>query len=152
MHFETTAIHAGNEPDEATGSIAPPLHLSTTFQRDESGATPRGYSYVRDGNPTQSRLESALAAIDSADAALVFASGMAACSALLGSLPAGSHVVLPDDSYYGMRIIANDFFPRWNLTASFIATHNLDAVRGAMTAATRLLWCETPSNPLMTVA
>jgi len=151
MHFETTAIHAGNEPDEETGSIAPPLHLSTTFERDESGATPRGYSYVRDGNPTQSRLESALAAIDSAEAALVFASGMAAASALLGSLPPGSHVVLPDDSYYGMRIIANDFFPRWNLTASFVAMHDLDAVRAAMTDATRLVWCETPSNPLMTI-
>lgn len=151
MHFETTAIHAGNEPDETTGAIAPPLHLSTTFERDESGSTPRGFSYVRDGNPTQVRLESALAAIDSAQAALVFGSGMAAASALLGSLPPGSHVVLPDDSYYGMRVIANDFFPRWNLTAMFVAMHDLDAVRAAMTDATRLVWCETPSNPLMTI-
>jgi cystathionine gamma-synthase len=151
MHFETTAIHAGNEPDELTGSIAPPLHLSTTFERDESGETPRGYSYVRDGNPTQSRLETALAAIDSGAAALAFASGMAAGSALLGSLAAGSHVVLPDDSYYGMRVIANDFFPRWNLTATFVAMEDLDAVRAAMTSSTKLIWCESPSNPLMTI-
>jgi cystathionine gamma-synthase len=151
MHFETTAIHAGNEPDEATGAIAPPLYLSTTFERSETGETPRGYSYIRDGNPTQARLETALAAIDSAAVALAFSSGMAAGAAVLGSLPAGSHVVLPDDSYYGMRIIANDFFPRWNLTSTFVEMHDLDAVRAAMTPVTRLIWCESPSNPLMTI-
>ena len=78
MHFDTKAIHAGAHVDDETGAIAPPLHLSTTFERSEEGEASRGYSYVRDGNPTQTRLEEALAAIDSADAALAFASGMAA--------------------------------------------------------------------------
>jgi cystathionine gamma-synthase len=152
MHFETRAIHAGAGTDETTGAIAAPLHLSTTFERDASGETPRGFSYIRDGNPTQARLEAALAALDSADAALAFASGMAAGAALLASLPSGSHVVMPDDSYYGMRVIANDFFPRWNLTATFVAMEDLSAVRDAMTDATRLIWCETPSNPMMKIA
>src|SRR3989442_7467154 len=79
MHFETKAVHAGGIPDEATGAVSQPLHLSTTFERNASDGQPsHGYSYIRDHNPTQTRLESALAAIDSADGALAFASGMAA--------------------------------------------------------------------------
>src|SRR6202011_4619794 len=97
MRFETKAVHAGGEPDEATGAIAPPIQLSTTFERNASdGAPSHGYSYIRDHNPTQTRLEEALAAIDSAEAALAFASGMAAATALFQTLPAGSHVVTPD--------------------------------------------------------
>src|SRR5437879_4134571 len=99
MHFETKAIHAGAAVDEETGALAPPLHLSTTFERTADGQTPRGFSYIRDANPTQSRLEEALAAIDSGSVALAFASGMAAASALLQSLPLGSHALLPSDGY-----------------------------------------------------
>src|SRR5512141_3351753 len=102
MHFETKAIHAGARPDPGTGAVAPPIHLSTTFERAADGSTPRGYSYIRDSNPTQTQLEEALAAIDSAAGALVFASGMAAAAALLQTAPRGSHVLLPDDSYYGV--------------------------------------------------
>jgi cystathionine gamma-synthase len=151
MQFETKAIHAGAEVDEATGAVAPPLHLSTTFERDTEGATPRGYSYVRDANPTQHRLEEALAAIDSAEAALAFASGMSAASALLQSLPPRAHVLFPDDSYYAIRTIAGDFFPKWGASSDFIAMEDADAVRRAMRDETRLLWCETPSNPLLKV-
>lgn len=152
MRFETKAIHAGAEVDEQTGALAPPLNLSTTFERSAEGDTPRGYSYIRDGNPTQSRLEEALAAIDSAEAALAFGSGMAASSALLQSLPRGSHVVLPADGYYAVRALAADYFPRWGLTSDFVSMTDLDAVRGAMRGETRVVWCETPSNPLMTIA
>src|SRR5437763_2334536 len=151
MRFETKAIHAGAEVDDTTGAVAPPLYLSTTFERDLQGGTPRGYSYVRDANPTQHRLEEALAAIDSAEAALAFASGMAAASALLQSLPPQSHVLFPDDSYYGIRAIAGDYFPRWGASSDFIAMEDLDGVRAAMRENTRVLWCETPSNPLMKV-
>src|SRR5579884_3611046 len=122
MHFETKAVHSGAAPDEATGAIAPPIQLSTTFERKASDGQPaHGYSYIRDHNPTQTRLESALAAIDSAEAALAFGSGMSAASALFQALPAGSHVILPEDGYYAVRILATDFFPRWGLTHDLVA-------------------------------
>jgi len=151
MHFETKAIHAGMRIDEETGAIAPPLHLSTTFERSDIGEASRGFSYVRDGNPTQERLEEALAAIDDAAAALAFGSGMAAGAALLQSLPHGSHVLLPDDCYYGYRALAEEYFERWGLTFDFLAMEDLDAVRAAMRDETRVLWAETPSNPLLKI-
>src|SRR5213079_702842 len=130
MHFETKAIHSGAQVDEETGALAPPIHLSTTFERRaDDGAPTHGYSYIRDHNPTQTRLEAALAAIDSGEAALVFASGMAAASALFQSLPSGSHVLLPEDGYYAVRILATDFFPRWGLTHDLTAMGELDRVR-----------------------
>jgi cystathionine gamma-synthase len=150
MHFDTKAIHAGAHVDEETGAIAPPLHLSTTFERTDAGEASRGYSYIRDGNPTQARLEEALAAIDSAEGALAFGSGMAAGAALLQSLPRGAHVILPDDCYYGYRALAEESFERWGLTFEVVAMEDLDAVRRALRAEA-LLWAETPSNPLMKV-
>src|SRR5205809_2463098 len=117
MHFETKAVHAGGESDEKTGAVSPPIYLSTTFERNKSdGAPAHGYSYIRDHNPTQTRLEEALVAIDSAAAALAFSSGMAAATCLLQTLPNGAHVILPDDGYYAVRTLASDFFPRWGLT------------------------------------
>ncbi|HEX9983311.1 MAG TPA: PLP-dependent transferase [Thermoanaerobaculia bacterium] len=151
MHFETRAIHAGNAIDAETGAVAPPIHLSTTFEQETDASTPRGYGYIREANPTQSRLEEALAAIDSGAAALAFASGMAAGAAVLQSLPAGAHVVLPDDCYYAYRLLAGESFARWGLTYDIVAMENLDAVRAAMRPATRLLWAESPSNPLMKI-
>jgi cystathionine gamma-synthase len=151
MHFETIAIHAGMHIDDETGAIAPPIHLSTTFERSEQGDTPRGFSYIRDGNPTQNRLEEALAAIDGGSKALAFASGMAAGTALMQAMPAGSHIILPDDSYYSFRAIAGEFFRRWNLTSDIVAMEDIEAVRRAMRAETKLLWIESPSNPLMKI-
>jgi cystathionine gamma-synthase len=152
MHFETKAIHAGGDPDDATGAIAPPIHLSTTFARSASDGQPvHGYSYIRDHNPTQTRLEEALAAIESGEAALAFGSGMAAAAAIFQSVPAGSHVLLPEDGYYAVRTIASDFFPRWEITHDFVAMHDAGAVAAAMRENTRAVWCETPSNPLMRI-
>jgi cystathionine gamma-synthase len=151
MHFDTKAIHSGAQVDEETGAIAPPLHLSTTFERNAEGQPSRGFSYVRDDNPTQARLEEALAAIDSAAAALAFGSGMAAGAALLQALPRGAHVLLPDDCYYGFRALAEESFDRWGLTFDFVAMENVDAVRQALRPETQLLWAETPSNPLMKI-
>jgi cystathionine gamma-synthase len=149
MKFETKAIHAGMHVDEETGAIAPPIHLSTTFERDAAtGGESRGFSYIRDGNPTQSRLEEALAAIDSAETALAFASGMAAGATVLQSLPRGSHVILPDDSYYAYRALAKEFFPNFDV----VAMEDLDALRNALRPETRLIWAESPSNPLLKVA
>ena len=151
MRFETKAVHAGMHIDEATGAIAPPLYLSTTFQRNEEGEPSRGYSYVRDSNPTQERLEEALAGIDGGAAALAFGSGMAAGAALLQALPRGAHVLLPDDCYYGYRALADDYFERWGLTAGVVAMEDLDAVRRAMRDETKVVWAESPSNPLLKV-
>ena len=151
MHFETKAIHAGQQIDEETGAIAPPLHLSTTFLRTEEGEPAKGYSYVRDANPTQDRLEETLAAIDGGEAALAFGSGMAAGAALLQTLPRGAHVLLPDDCYYGYRELAEEHFERWGLTHTFVGMDDLDAVRRATRGETRLLWAESPSNPLLKV-
>src|SRR5687767_12917044 len=151
MHFETNAVHSGAKTDETTGALAPPIHLSTTFERTAEGEPSHGYSYVRDANPTQDRLEEALAALDGGEAALVFASGMAAGAALLQSLPRGAHVILPDDCYYGYRALAEDFFERWGLTFDVVAMEDLDAVRGAMRAETKVVWSESPSNPLLKV-
>lgn len=153
MHFETKAIHAGARVDDETGAVAPPIHLSTTFERRaEDGEPSHGYSYIRDHNPTQTRLEEALAAIDSGAAALAFSSGMAAASALLQALPAGAHVLLPDDGYYAVRTLGSDFFPRWGLSHTFVDMADLGAVQRALKPETRAIWAESPSNPLMKIS
>jgi cystathionine gamma-synthase len=152
MRFETKAIHSGADTDAETGAIAPPIHLSTTFERRAEDGTPsHGFSYIRDGNPTQLRLEEALAAIDSASHALAFASGMAAVTSLLQSLPAGSHLILADDCYYGVRALAEEYLPRWGVACDLIPMEDPESVRAAVRPATRAIWCETPSNPLMNI-
>jgi cystathionine gamma-synthase len=142
-------------PDAETGAVAPPLHLSTTFQRDERGEAARGYGYIREENPTQTRLEEALAAIDSAEAALAFASGMAAAVAILQSLPRGTHVVLPDDCYYTVRALATESFAQWGLTSEIVALDGPERVEHALVrhkGSEVLIWAETPSNPLMKIS
>ncbi len=151
MKFETVAVHAGAEPDPATAALAPPIHLSTTYEHGPDGAMLHGFMYIRDGNPTQARLEESLAAIDSAAAALAFASGMAAASALLQSLPRGAHVLIAGDCYYAVRALAAEYFPRWGLEHDLVAMDDLGAVRAAVRPSTRALWVESPSNPLMTI-
>ncbi|HEU4522685.1 MAG TPA: aminotransferase class V-fold PLP-dependent enzyme [Thermoanaerobaculia bacterium] len=151
MHFETIAIHAGLETDPETGALAPPIHLSTTYERTEEGEESRGFGYIREANPTQVRLEQALAAIDSAKAALAFASGMAAGTAVLQSLPPASHVLLPDDSYYAYRALAAGIGAQWNLSFTVVPMEEEAAVRAAIRENTRLVWIETPSNPLLKI-
>jgi cystathionine gamma-synthase len=149
--FETRAAHAGGTPDPATGAVAPPIHLSTTFEHGPAAETPLGYIYVRDGNPTQTRLEEALAAVEGGEAALVFASGLAAAAAYLQAQPSGSHVVYPKDVYYGVRALCVEFLPRWGMEATAVDMTDLAQVRAAMRPTTRVVWTETPSNPLMEV-
>ena len=151
MRFETRVVHAGHRIDPASGSVAPPIVLSTTFARDAEGTPIGGHTYIRDSNPNQDQLEEALAPLEGGEAALVFASGMAAGTALLQSLPPGSHVLLPDDVYYGFRAAAEEFLPNWGIRASFVAMDDLEALAAAVRPETRLLWLETPSNPLLKV-
>ncbi len=147
MRLESLAIHAGAAPDAATGAVATPLHLSTTFQHGPAGERVAGFEYVREGNPNQERLETALTALEGGASALAFASGMAAINALFESLPPGSHVIYPRDCYTGLRVLAAEFLPQRGLSASAVDTADLDAVGQAFTTNTRCLWLETPSNP-----
>ena len=152
MKPETIAIHAGGEPDPATGALAPPIQLSTTYRHGPAGEREAGYEYTRESNPIQDRLETALAAIEGGGAALAFASGMAAQYAWLMALPAGSHLLLPQDVYQGLRVLAREFLVDKGIGASAVDTADIDAVRAAITPATRALWVETPSNPQLVVS
>ena len=152
MKPETIAIHAGGEPDPATGAVAPSIQLSTTFRHGPAGERAAGYEYVRETNPVQDRLETALAAIEGGAAALAFASGMAAQYAWLMALPAGAHLLVPRDVYQGLRTLAQEFLVDKGISASAVDTADVDAVRAAITPATRALWLETPSNPLLVVS
>jgi cystathionine gamma-synthase len=147
----TRAVHAGGKPDPATGAIAPPIHLSTTFEHGPAGEIPLGYMYIRESNPTQTRLEQALAEIEGGSSAVVFGSGLAAGAAYLQALPAGSHVIFPDDIYYGFRTIAQEFLPRWGMDSTALDMADLARVRAAVRPNTRVIWAETPSNPLMKI-
>ena len=151
LKLDTIAVHAGAGPDPATGALSPPIHLSTTFEHTPDSRSPKGFVYVRDSNPTQTRLEEALAAVEGGEGALVFASGMAAGTAFLHSMPAGSHVLFPSDIYYHFRVLASEFLPRWGMDSSAVDMEDLEAVRRALRRETRVIWAESPSNPLMKV-
>ena len=151
MKPETIAVHAGAEPD-STGALAPPLHLATTFRHGPAGEREAGYEYLREGGPTLTRLEDALAALEQGRRALAFASGMGGATALLGALPQGSEILIPEDVYHGVRVLASEFLQAQGISARAVPFEDLDAVRAALTPATRLVWAETPSNPGMRIA
>ncbi len=151
MKFETRVVHAGHRIDPATGAVSPPIVLSTTFARDAEGVPIGGHTYIRESNPLQEQLEEALAPLEGGEAALVFASGMAAGNALLQGLAPGAHVLFPDDAYYGFRLAAEEFLPNWGIRSDFVAMDDLAALAVAIRPETRLVWLETPSNPLLKV-
>lgn len=150
--IETLAVHAGGEPDEHTGAVSPPIHMATTFRHGPAGERQAGYEYQRESNPTQDRLETALAAMEGGQAGLCFGSGMAAMAAVLESLPAGSHLLIPDDCYTGLRVLGAEFLPQRGVTATAVDMADLAAVRAALRPETRMIWAETPSNPRLCVA
>jgi len=152
MRPETQFVHAGAMPDPATGALSPPIHLSTTYKHGPAGERVSGFEYVREGNPTQERLESALAELEQGAGALMFASGMAACSALLDSLPAGAHIVFPRDCYAGLRVLITEFLAHRGISATAVDIGDTDAVRAVLTPQTQCLWLETPSNPQLRLA
>jgi cystathionine gamma-synthase len=153
MRFETLAVHAAAGPEPGAGDVAPPIQLSTTYRHTPEGAPVGvgGHIYTRDSNPTQSRLETALAAIEGGEAALVFGSGVAAGAGLLQALEPGSHVLFHRDIYYAFKTAARDYLPRWGVEASFADLSDEAAARAAVRPNTRLLWAETPTNPMMEV-
>ena len=149
--IETLAARAGSRPDPASGALAPPLQLATTFEHTPDGRLPHGFLYQRYDNPTQLETEQVLAALEGARRALLFPTGMAAGATALQALPPGSHVLLCDDSYFSFRTLAAEQFPRWGLECSIVDFTDLDAVRAALRPNTALLWAETPSNPRLKV-
>ncbi len=150
--LETLAVHAGHEVDSATGAVSAPIYLSTTFQRESDGDYPRGYMYIRNDNPNRRALEIALAALEGGEAAAAFSSGCAATNAILQTLNAGDHVTISGDSYYGTQRVARDLFGRWKLGASLVDTTQLAEVDRALAQKPRLIWVETPSNPLLKIS
>jgi cystathionine gamma-synthase len=151
LKIETRAVHAGRRIDPATGAVTPPIHLSTTFERGADGEYPRGFSYAREGNPNRQALEECLAALQGGKEALVFASGQAVSAALLQGLEPGDHILAPEDVYYGLRQLIGEVFAKWPLETVYVDMTDADKVREAMRPNTRLIFVETPSNPLLQV-
>ncbi|MDD4866298.1 MAG: cystathionine gamma-synthase [Mycobacterium sp.] len=149
----TKAIHAGYRPDPATGAVNAPIYASSTFAQDGVGVLRGGFEYARTGNPTRATLEASLAAVEGGAFARAFSSGMAAADcALRAMLRPGDHLVIPSDAYGGTFRLIDKVFTQWNLTYTPVALSDLDAVRAALTAQTRLIWMETPTNPLLGIA
>ncbi|MGB7337588.1 MAG: aminotransferase class I/II-fold pyridoxal phosphate-dependent enzyme [Phototrophicaceae bacterium] len=151
MKPETQAIHAGYQIDPATGALAQPIHLSTTFERDEDGEFARGYKYIRDGNPNRLELEERLTTLEGGHACAMFSSGSTAMLSLLQALKTGDHVIAPADMYFGIQVILKEIMQPWGLETTFVDMSQPDAVAAAITDKTRMIIAETPSNPMMTL-
>jgi len=155
FQFETRAVHVGSVPDPQTGAVIPPIHQSSTFAQEGVGGH-KGYEYARTGNPTRANLELLLASLegvaqDTPGGGLCFASGMAATTTLLQTLRPGDHLVLSSDVYGGTYRVAARLFAEWGLAFTAVDMTSLDAVKQAIRAETRLVWVETPTNPLLGV-
>lgn len=151
--LSTKAVHAGYHPDPATGAVNVPIYASSTFAQDGVGGLRGGYEYARTGNPTRAALEAALAAVEEGRFGRAFSSGMAASDcALRAVLRPGDHLIIPDDAYGGTFRLIDKVFTGWGVTYTPVTLSDLDAVRGALTERTRLIWVETPTNPLLSIA
>jgi cystathionine gamma-synthase len=149
----TKAIHAGYRPDPATGAVNTPIYASSTFAQDGVGGLRGGFEYARTGNPTRSALETSLAVVEEGTFGRAFSSGMAATDcALRAMLRPGDHVVIPNDAYGGTFRLIDKVFTHWNVGYTPVALSDLNAVRDAITPQTRLVWVETPTNPLLSIA
>jgi len=149
-HPDTLLAHAGCSPDPATGAVVAPPYLTTTFERAEDGSYPHGYQYGRTGNPTREQFEETLNAFEGGAGCAGFASGMAAAMTVLQALPAGKHILLPADVYYGVqRLIEEAFEDRFSVSP--VDMTDLDALEAAFRAETLLVWAETPSNPMLRI-
>jgi cystathionine gamma-synthase len=150
--FETLAIHAGQDPEPSTGAVVVPIFQTSTFAQREVGVH-QGYEYSRSGNPTRTALESCLAALEGGRTGLAFASGLAAEDCLLRTvLQPGSHVITPNDAYGGTHRLFANVAARWGVEHTPVPLGDLDAVRAAVRPETALIWCETPTNPLLGIA
>lgn len=152
--FETLAIHAGNEPDPTTGSVVPPIYATSTYKQDGVGGLRNGYEYSRSANPTRTALEECLAAIEAGNRGFAFASGLAAEDTLIRSLCApGDHMVFPDDAYGGTFRLFSKVLGNWGVEMTPVAVTHPASIRAAIRPGkTKIVWLETPTNPLLNVA
>jgi cystathionine gamma-synthase len=152
MKIETLAVHAGRQIDTATAAVSPPIHLSTTYQRDADGGYARSFSYTRPDNPTRHSLEACIAALEGGAEAVCFASGSAATHAVFSLLRPGDHVVAPRECYHGTRQQLREIVSGWGVRVDFVdPTQSLAELDAHLTPATRLIWIETPCNPTVRV-
>jgi cystathionine gamma-synthase len=151
--FNTRAIHAGQDPDPLTGAVSVPIYATSTYKQDGVGGLRGGYEYSRSANPTRTALEEALAALEGGTRGLAFASGLAASDTALRTVCApGDHVLLPDDAYGGTFRLVSRVLARWGIEYTSVHMSDLDAVRAALRPTTKVVWCETPTNPLLGIA
>ena len=151
--FATRAIHAGYRPDPVTGAVNAPIYASSTFAQDGVGGLRGGYEYARTGNPTRTALETVLAAVEDGRYGRAFSSGMAATDCALRSvLRPGDHIVIPDDAYGGTFRLIDKVFGQWGIDHTPVHLADLNAVRAAVNDRTRMIWVETPTNPLLSIA
>jgi cystathionine gamma-lyase len=148
MKFATKAIHAGQEPDPTTGAIMTPIYQTSTYAQEGMGGD-KGYEYARTGNPTRSALENCLASLENGKYGLAFASGMAAEHAILSLLSAGDHMIACDDLYGGTYRIFERIMGRYQVQTSYVTASNIEGYEQAIRPDTRLIWLETPTNPLL---
>ncbi|MBQ0925708.1 cystathionine gamma-synthase [Saccharopolyspora endophytica] len=150
--FATRAIHAGQEADPTTGSVIVPIHATSTYAQDGVGGMRSGYEYSRTGNPTRTALERCLAELENGRHARAYASGMAATDAVLRSvLRPGDHLVIPDDAYGGTFRLIDKVLSGWGISYTPAPVSDVDAVRAAIQDNTKLVWLETPTNPLLNI-
>lgn len=157
MRFDTRAIHAGQQPDPATGAVNVPIYATSTYAQDGVGGLRTGlgvgYEYSRSGNPTRTALETCLAELEGGVRALAFGSGLAAEDCLLRAvLRPGDHVLVPDDAYGGTYRLFARVLSNWGVAHTAVPLADLDSVAAAVGERTRLIWCETPTNPLLGIA
>ena len=151
--FSTNAIHSGQEPDPTTGDVITPIHVSSTFAQDGVGGLRSGYEYSRSANPTRTALQECLAALEGGRHGVAFGSGMGATDVLLRSaLRPGEHMILPHDAYGGTFRLVDKVLAGWGVEYSTVDLSDVDALRAALRPRTALIWCETPTNPLLGIA
>ena len=150
-HLQTLAIHAGQEPDPTTGAIMTPIYQTSTFVQQAPGQH-KGYDYSRSGNPTRAALESLIAALEGGKYGLAFSSGLAAIDTVMRLVNPGEHVIVGNDVYGGTYRLFERVLARYGLKFTWVDLADLDAVRAVFTPQTRLLWLETPTNPLLALA
>jgi len=152
LGFNSLAIHAGQEPDRLTGSVTVPIYQTSTYKQDGVGGLRGGYEYSRSANPTRTALEECLAALEGGARGLAFASGLAAEDTLLRTLcTPGDHILLPDDAYGGTYRLVARVLARWGMEFTPVAMHDIAAVAAAVQPNTRMIWVETPTNPLLNI-
>lgn len=152
MKFETVSVHAGREIEAATGGVTPPIQMATTFERDVDGEYPRGYTYTRDANPGRRGLEQCIAGLENGEEGIAFASGSAASLAVFSLLRPGDHVIAPIECYHGTAKQLRNIVTPIGVRCSFVDMTQFDTVRATLTDTTKLVWIETPSNPMLNIS